>query len=122
MKVLNDILKSTKINKTIGNTEIPITGIIFDSRKVDLGCLFVAVKGTQVDGHQFIDKAIEKGAKAVLCEILPENITDEIAYVQVNDSSRALGEIASAYYEYPSSKLKLVGVTGTNGKTTTVTL
>ncbi len=122
MKVLSDILKSTKTNKIIGNSEIPITGIIFDSRKVDLGSLFIAVKGTQVDGHQFIDIAIEKGAKAILCEILPENIIEEIVYIQAESSSKAMGEIASAFYNYPSSQLKLVGVTGTNGKTTTVTL
>ena len=122
MKVLNDILKAVETTHVIGNTEIPVTGIIFDSRKVDVGCLFAAIKGTQADGHQFIDMAIEKGAKAVLCEQLPENINEEIAYIQVENSSKAMGELASAFYDYPSTKLKLVGITGTNGKTTTVTL
>ena len=122
MKVLNDILKAVETIQVVGNTEIPVTGIIFDSRKVDVGCLFAAIKGTQADGHQFIDMAIEKGAKAVLCEQLPENINEEIAYIQVENSSKAMGELASAFYDYPSTKLKLVGITGTNGKTTTVTL
>ena len=122
MKVLSDILKSVKTIQVIGSTEIPITTIIFDSRKVNLGCLFVAVRGTQVDGHEYIQTAIEKGAKGIVCEVIPENINEDIVYIQVEKSSKALGEIASAFYENPSSKLRLVGVTGTNGKTTTVTL
>lgn len=122
MKVLSDILTNIETIKIIGNTEMPVTSIIFDSRKVDLGCLFAAVKGTQIDGHQFINMAIEKGAKAILCEQLPASLVDEMVYIQVENSSKALGELASAFYDHPSSKLKLVGVTGTNGKTTTVTL
>ena len=122
MKVLSDILKFISTIQVIGNTEVPFTHIIFDSRNVDLGCLFVAVKGTQVDGHEFIDKAIDNGAKAIVCEEVPKNLNKDVVYIQVNDSSVALGEIASAYYDHPSSQLKLVGVTGTNGKTTTVTL
>ena len=86
MKVLNDILKATKVNKVIGNTEIPITGIVFDSRKVNLGCLFVAVKGTQVDGHQFMAMAVEMGAKAIICENFPDDLKDDIMtdYFEVN--------------------------------------
>ena len=122
MKVLSDILKSVKVTQLIGNAEIPVTAIIFDSRKVNLGCLFVAVKGTQVDGHNFINTAIEKGAKAIVCEIIPAKQSKDVVFIQVENSSQALGKLASAYYENPSSKLKLVGVTGTNGKTTTVTL
>ena len=122
MKVLNDILKTVKVTKVIGNAEIPVTALEFDSRKVELGCLFVAVKGTQKDGHEFVETAIEKGAKAIVCEILPVEQSKDIVFVQVENSSKALGELASAFYENPSSKLKLVGVTGTNVKTTTVTL
>lgn len=122
MKVLSDILKSVKVNQEIGNIEIPITAIVFDSRKVELGCLFVAVKGTLSDGHDFIEMAIEKGAKAIICENLPQEKFKDVALVQVENSAKVLGQLASAYYENPSSKLKLVGVTGTNGKTTTVTL
>jgi UDP-N-acetylmuramoyl-L-alanyl-D-glutamate--2,6-diaminopimelate ligase len=122
VKILNDILKTVDVTQIIGNTEIPITAIEFDSRKVGLGCLFVAVKGTLSDGHDFIDMAIEKGAKAIICENLPLEQSKDLVYVQVNNSSLALGQVASSFYENPSSKLKLVGVTGTNGKTTTVTL
>lgn len=122
MKILSDILKSIKTIKVIGNIELPVTSIIFDSRKVGSGCAFVATKGTHVNGHDYIEMAIEMGAKAIICEDLPENIVDEIVYVKVENSSNALGELASAFYNNPSSKLKLVGVTGTNGKTTTVTL
>ena len=122
MKVLSDILKAIKIIKVTGNAELPVTNIVFDSRKVNVGCLFVAVKGTQVDGHDYIDKTIEKGAKAIVCEEIPENHSNDIVFIQVEDSAKALGQLASAFYDYPSSKLKLVGVTGTNGKTTTVTL
>ncbi len=122
MKILSDILVNTKTIQVIGNVEIPITAIVFDSRKVVNGSLFVATKGTQVDGHNFIEIAIEKGAKAVVCENLPGKNIDEVALIQVKNSSVTLGKLASAFYDYPSSNLKLVGVTGTNGKTTTVTL
>lgn len=122
MKILSDILKKVKTVQVIGNIEIPITAIVFDSRKVVNGSLFVATKGTQVDGHNFIEMAIEKGAKAVVCVNLPEKIIDEVALIQVENSSVALGKLASAFYDDPSSGLKLVGITGTNGKTTTVTL
>ena len=122
MKVLSDILKSIKVTQVIGNPEIPVTDIVFDSRKAELGCLFVATKGTKVDGHDYIDVAIKKGAKAIVCEELPVNKSDEIVFVQVENSAKTLGQLASAFYDNPSSKLKLLGVTGTNGKTTTVTL
>lgn len=122
MKILSDILKSVKATQIIGNAEIPIIAIVFDSRKVESGCLFVAVKGTLSDGHDFIETAIEKGAKAIICENLPAEKYKDIALVQVENSAKVLGQVASAYYENPSSKLKLIGVTGTNGKTTTVTL
>ncbi|MFC2151271.1 UDP-N-acetylmuramoyl-L-alanyl-D-glutamate--2,6-diaminopimelate ligase [Bacteroidota bacterium] len=122
MKVLSDILKSVNTIKVIGQTELSVVDIVFDSRKVKDNCLFVAVKGTQVDGHDFINIAIEKGAKAIICELIPENKPEEILFIQVENSAEVLGTIASAFYDYPSSKLKLVGVTGTNGKTTIVTL
>ena len=122
MKVLSDILKSVKVTQVIGNTEMPVTDIVFDSRKVQLACLFVAVKGTQTDGHDFIEQAIKKGAKAIVCEKLPVQKSDEIVFIKLDNSAKALGQLASAFYDNPSSKLKLVGVTGTNGKTTTVTL
>jgi UDP-N-acetylmuramoyl-L-alanyl-D-glutamate--2,6-diaminopimelate ligase len=122
MKLLKDILYKVSLVSVAGNTSIEISGIAFDSRAVKPGTLFIATKGTQVDGHQFIESAIEKGAYAIVCESLPENLNDSITYVQVNNSTQALGIIASHYYDHPSGKMKLVGVTGTNGKTTTVTL
>lgn len=99
-----------------------IRSIAFDSRKVEADTLFVAQQGTQVDGHRFIDTAIEKGATAIVCQVLPQRLNDKVAYIQVDDSNNALGMLAANFYDHPSQKLKLVGITGTNGKTTTVTL
>jgi len=121
-KVLKDILYKVSLTSVSGSTDISIGGIFFDSRHVTDGSLFVATIGTQVDGHNFIEKAIEKGASSIVCQQLPEKLKEGITYVQVLDSSNALGILASNFYENPSSKLKLVGVTGTNGKTTTVTM
>jgi UDP-N-acetylmuramoyl-L-alanyl-D-glutamate--2,6-diaminopimelate ligase len=122
IRILKDILYKVSLNSVSGSTDVKINGIFFDSRLVGEGSLFVATSGTQSDGHQFIDKSIEKGAVAVICQAMPAVLKPGITYVQVLDSSMALGIIASNYYGNPSSKLKLVGVTGTNGKTTTVTL
>lgn len=122
MKILRDILKEVHIVDKTENIDIPVSAIIFDSRKVVSGCVFVAVKGTKADGHQYINNAIEKGAAAIICEKLPGKLVDDIAYVVVKNSAETLGIVASAFYDYPSAKLKLTGVTGTNGKTTTVTL
>lgn len=122
MKRLTDILANTDIVAIHGDPLVMIGGIAFDSRKVDQGSLFVAVKGTHTDGHQFIAEVIPAGVAAVVCEKLPEVLTEGVTYVLVHDSSFALGRIASAWYGNPSSKLRLVGITGTNGKTTTVTL
>jgi UDP-N-acetylmuramoyl-L-alanyl-D-glutamate--2,6-diaminopimelate ligase len=122
MKALKDILYKVSLTSTIGNMEVEVKDIVFDSRLVMEGSVFVAVKGTQVDGHQFIPLALEKGASSVVCEKLPENFQEGITYVQVVDSSKALGIMAANYFENPSEKLKLVAVTGTNGKTSTVTL
>ncbi len=122
MKNLIDIISGLKIEQTIGSPAIQIHGIAFDSRKVKKNSLFVAQVGTLVDGHRFIDAAIQKGAIAVVCEQLPENINQSVCYLQLNDSHRALGLLAAEYFDHPSKKIKLIGVTGTNGKTTIVTL
>ena len=119
---LSALLSSCKILELVGNTEQDITGICFDSRKVSTSSMFIATVGTVVDGHQFIASAIEKGASVIVCEKLPEQLDATITYVVVENSSRAMGLIAAAYYQHPSKKLKLVGVTGTNGKTTVATL
>ena len=121
-RLLNDILASVSPIRIIGDANIEISDIAFDSRKVSDGMLFVATRGTAVDGHTFIDASIGKGAKAVLCEEIPTNVKEGIVYIQVENSSEALGHIASAWYDHPSSALRLVGVTGTNGKTTIATL
>ncbi len=122
MKKLEDILADVSVLKIVGSSEMELSDVQFDSRKVSDGTLFVATRGTQVDGHTFIPSAIEKGAKVIVCETLPEDLKKEVTYVQVADASKALGRIASAWYDYPSSSLRLVGVTGTNGKTTIATL
>ena len=105
-----------------GKQSVAIRRLVFDSRQVQAGDAFVAISGTQVDGHQFIPKAIEKGATAVICERLPQNRPDQVSFVRVSDSALALGMMADRFYGQPSRQLKLVGVTGTNGKTTIVTL
>ncbi len=122
MKLLKDIIYKTGIVDISGPTDIGIAEVCFDSRKVREGSLFVAVKGTQSDGHAYLDQVIEKGAVAIVCEKWPSNRRDDITYVRVTDSASALGQIASNYYDSPSERLQLVGVTGTNGKTTTATL
>lgn len=122
MRILKDILYRVSLNSTIGNMERRISELVFDSRKVVEGCVFVAIGGTQVDGHVYIDKALDKGAKVIVCERLPEVLQEGITYVEVVNSARALGIMAANYYENPSEKLKIVAVTGTNGKTTTATL
>ncbi|MCA6404757.1 MAG: UDP-N-acetylmuramoyl-L-alanyl-D-glutamate--2,6-diaminopimelate ligase, partial [Cytophagales bacterium] len=122
MAILKDILYKVPITSTSGSTDVDINAICFDSRKVKEGSLFIAIKGTQSDGHGFIDKAVSLGAVAIVVEKLPELISDKATYVAVKDSAQALGIIASNFYGNPSGKLKLVGVTGTNGKTTVATL
>ena len=120
--VLNNILKDVRPLHIIGNVEIEVTGVNIDSRRVKEGNLFIAMKGTQMDGHQFIDKAIELGAQSVLCEEIPQNPVDGVTYIQVTSTEDAVGKVATQFYGDPSKKLKLVGVTGTNGKTTIATL
>ncbi len=122
MKNLKDILYRTSIEAIKGSPDKAISKIEFDSRKVSSGDVFVAIKGTVADGHQYINKCIEQGAVAIICETFPEEITDGITYIQVNNSQKALAFMAANYYDNPSEKLKLVGVTGTNGKTTIATL
>lgn len=120
--ILKDLLRGIRVMETIGCEETEISGVAIDSRKVTKGGLFVAMKGTQVDGHKFIPKAIELGAAAILCENLPDNLEEGVAYVVVPDTEDIVGEVATRFYGNPSEKLKLVGVTGTNGKTTIATL
>ena len=119
---LNELLKNITPIRIIGNDDVEITGVNIDSRRIKTGHLFVAMKGTQVDGHLFIGKAIELGAISVLCEDLPEVLQEGITYVQVESTEDAVGKVATLFYGDPSHKLKLVGVTGTNGKTTIATL
>lgn len=122
MKLLSDIIYKVRLEEIIGSTHMAISSVTFDSRTVKKDSLFVATKGTSVDGHVYINKAIELGAIAILCEELPETKNEAVTYIRVTDSSYALGIIACNFFDNPSEKLKLVGITGTNGKTTTVTL
>jgi len=122
LKLLKDILYKVSVNAVYGNTNIEVSQIIFDSRKVLKGDVFVAQKGVSVDGHLYIEKAINLGATSIICEELPVNRKEDITYVQVEDSNTTLAIIASNFYDNPSSKLTLVGVTGTNGKTTIASL
>lgn len=122
MKLLKDILYKVPLEAIDGSTERQVNQIQFDSRKAEKGDLFVAVRGTNVDGHQFISSVVEKGVVAVICEQMPENISADVTFIVVRNSALSLGVVASNYYGCPSNKLALTGVTGTNGKTTTVTL
>lgn len=121
-KTLKSLLQGLKTLQILGSTDIAIEEVIFDSRKAGSGKLFVAVKGVQVDGHQFIPQVLQANTRALIVETIPENVPDQVTIVQVANSAQALGFLASAFYEHPSHQLNLVGVTGTNGKTTTVTL
>lgn len=120
--LLSDLLYNIPLKSVSGKTDVEITKIEFDSRKIEAGTLFVAIPGTQVDGHNFIEKAIETGAKAVLCEKFPETLSENITYIQVENSAKAMGIAAGNFYGNPSKQLTLVGVTGTNGKTSIATL
>jgi UDP-N-acetylmuramoyl-L-alanyl-D-glutamate--2,6-diaminopimelate ligase len=119
---LKDILYKVSLEKVVGNTAVAFRELQFDSRKVGLDDVFIAIKGTQSDGHQFIKKAINQGALAVVCQQMPKEIINGITYLQVQDSQQALAIMASHFYGNPSRELQLVGVTGTNGKTTIATL
>ena len=119
---LKELLKNIKPTQVVGDENTDITGVNIDSRKIKQGHLFVAMKGTQVDGHQFIPKALDLGASAILCEDLPAELKENVTYIQVVSTEDAVGKVATIFYGNPSEKLKLVGVTGTNGKTTIATL
>ena len=119
---LNELLKNVESLNIIGDVNVEITGVNIDSRRIEKGHLFVAIPGTVTDGHKFIPKAIELGAAAVLCEIIPEEETAGVTYIKVASTEDAVGKVATLFYGDPSRKLKLVGVTGTNGKTTIATL
>lgn len=122
MKLLKDILYKVTLDKVIGNTSAAINKLEFDSRKVGLNDVFIAISGSLSNGHDFIEKATNLGAIAIICEEIPNEIVNGITYVQVQDSKAALAVMAANYYENPSHNLKLVGVTGTNGKTTITSL
>ncbi len=122
MKHLSDILEGVAVEQFMGNQDLMISSVEFDSREVEDGCCFIAVRGTRVNGHRFIQDAIRNGANAIVCEELPEPISEGITYIRVTSSSRTLGEMACNFFEKPAEKLKLIGITGTNGKTTTANL
>jgi len=122
LKRLKDILEGIELLEMKGKSDLTISGICFDSRRISPGKLFVAVKGTKTDGHKYINSAVEGGCTAVICENLPDGLQESITYIRVRDSARALGIAASNFYSAPSGKIMLIGVTGTNGKTTIVTL
>lgn len=122
MKRLVDILEDVNVIQLVNNIDVEIGDVCFDSRKVNADSVFVAVKGTLTDGHQYINQVIDNGCKVIICEDMPKNVPENVVFAQVEDSSKALGQIASAFYDHPSRQLSLVGVTGTNGKTTIATL
>ena len=119
---LQELLYKVSFVKIIGTTNIEVIDIAFESRKVKVDYLFVALKGTQSDGHSYISQTIKSGAKVIVLEDIPNNLDDNVTYIKVQDSNIALGIIAANFYDTPSEKIKLVGVTGTNGKTTIVSL
>ncbi|MCL2027370.1 MAG: UDP-N-acetylmuramoyl-L-alanyl-D-glutamate--2,6-diaminopimelate ligase [Bacteroidales bacterium] len=122
MKKLTYIIENLAVETIIGTTDIVVNELCFDSRQVKSGSCFFAISGTTVDGHSFIERVVENGAVAVVCEVMPKKLSKKITYIQVKSTSYALGICAANFYGNPSEKLKLVGITGTNGKTTTVTL
>ena len=122
MKLLKDILYGVSLSAVSGDTNVMVNNVHFDSRKVEMDDVFVAIRGTLTDGHKFIQKAVDLGARAIVCEELPELMVNGVTYLQVDNCNSALAVIASNYYDNPSKNLKLVGVTGTNGKTTVTTL
>ena len=119
---LNELIKGLPVLAVEGNQDIDIANVQIDSRKIENGSMFIAMRGTSVDGHAFIGKAVELGAKAILCEEFPEEIYPEVTYIKVESCEKCVGPVATCFYGNPSSKVKLIGVTGTNGKTTIATL
>ncbi len=122
MKKITELIQDVEVLKVEGKQETFVTDICFDSRKVGEGSLYVAQRGTQVDGHQFIGAAISAGASVIVCEEMPKDLVRNVCYIQVENAAEVLAKIATAFYNYPATKLKLVGVTGTNGKTSIATL
>ncbi|RZS92187.1 UDP-N-acetylmuramoyl-L-alanyl-D-glutamate--2,6-diaminopimelate ligase [Aquimarina brevivitae] len=122
MKALKDILYKVKLNAVIGDTSLQVNTLAFDSRKISDGDVFIAIRGSVVDGHDYISKAIDNGAKAIVCEQTPADPKPDITYIEVENAHAALAIMASNYYNSPSKNLKLIGITGTNGKTTVSTL
>lgn len=122
MKAVSDILIKCNVIDIVGKNDKMVSNIVFDSRKSNVDSVFFAIRGTQVDGHDYIDKAVEQGCRAVVCEQLPENVDADVTYYIVENTAKSLGFAASEFYGNPSEKLRLVGVTGTNGKTTIATL
>ena len=116
--ILEELLKNIEVKSIAGSADVDIKDVDIDSRKVAAGHLFVAIKGTQTDGHQYIQKAIELGASAILCEDMPDERQPQVCYVQVASTEAVVGQVATTFHGDPTSKLKLVGVTGTNGKST----
>ncbi len=122
MKTIAELIQHSSVKQVIGDTQLTVLHLTYDSRNVGEGSLFFAVKGTQVDGHTFIQSVIEKGAAAIVCETLPATLDETVTYIQVNNTSEAMANIAAEFYNHSSRKLKLTAVTGTNGKTTVATL
>jgi UDP-N-acetylmuramoyl-L-alanyl-D-glutamate--2,6-diaminopimelate ligase len=122
MKLLKDLLYGVSLKAVSGTTSLQAKSLCFDSRKVEPGDVFIAIRGVDADGHRFIEGALAQGALAVICEVLPESLRDGVTYIEVADSQKALAVMAANYYGNPSQNLRLVGVTGTNGKTTVTTL
>lgn len=120
--LLKNLLYKIPLLATSGNMDTEVTSITMDSRRVGPGCLFIALRGTVTDGHAFIDTAVSQGASAILCEELPASLSPSVAYVRVQNAARSMGLLAASFYEHPSRKLKLIGITGTNGKTSVATL
>ncbi len=123
VQTLNNLLLDVPVVKVYGDIQISVSDIVYDTRKsIPKGSLYVALRGTKIDGHDMIDTAIDKGAQAILCEEFPQKIRDHVTYVQVANTHHSIALVSEAYFDYPSKKLQLIGVTGTNGKTTIATL
>src|SRR6218665_2927004 len=122
MKQLLHIIKDVKTIQIIGNSDVQVAALTIDSRKAGKDALFFAQKGTLTDGHKYIESVIAAGATVVVCESIPENIAEQVCYVQVEDVVAITGIVAAAFFDYPSEGVKVIGVTGTNGKTTVATI
>jgi len=122
VKILQDILYKVRLDAVQGSNQVAVRNLHFDSRKVGLDDVFIAIRGVGADGHLFIEKAVNAGAIAIICEEFPTILVNGVTYVKVPDSAEALAWMASNFYDQPSTKLKLVGITGTNGKTTVASL